>query len=70
MKKIPGTFTIVCYIILVAAVLTWFIPGGEYLRESQTVNGVTRSVVVDNSFHYVEPAPQTYSVLFACSRDS
>ncbi|MCM1531417.1 MAG: YfcC family protein [Bacteroides sp.] len=65
MKKIPSTFTIVCYIILVAAVLTWFIPGGEYLRESQTVNGVTRSVVVDDSFHYVEPAPQTYSVLFA-----
>lgn len=65
MKKIPGTFTIVCYIILAAAILTWIIPGGEYLRESQTVNGVTREVVVDDSFHYVEPAPQTYSVLFA-----
>lgn len=65
MKKIPGTFTIVCYIILVAAILTWIIPGGEYLRQTQTVNGVSKEVVVDNSFHYVEPAPQTFSVLFA-----
>lgn len=65
MKKIPGTFTIVCYLILAAAVLTWVIPGGEYLRQSQTIEGVKREVVADNSFHYVEPAPQTYSVLFA-----
>lgn len=65
MKKIPGTFTIVCYIILVAAVLTWIVPGGEYLRETTLVNGVEREIVLDNSFHYVEQNPQTYSVLFS-----
>ena len=42
MKKIPGTFTIVCYIILAAALLTWIVPGGEYLREARMVNGVER----------------------------
>lgn len=65
MKKIPGTFTIVCYIILVAAVLTWIVPGGEYLRETRLVNGVEREVVIDNSFHYVDQQPQTYSILFS-----
>lgn len=65
MKKIPGTFTIVCYIVLLAAVLTWFIPGGEYVRHTVEVDGTLREVVQDGSFHYVEPQPQTYSVLYA-----
>ena len=43
MKKIPGTFTIVCYIVLAAALLTWVIPGGEYLREVQVYEGVERA---------------------------
>lgn len=65
MKKIPGTFTIVCYIVLAAALLTWVIPGGEYLREVQVYEGVEREVAVEGSFHYVEPQPQTYSVFFS-----
>lgn len=65
MKKIPGTFTIVCYIVLAAALLTWVIPGGEYLREVQVYEGVAREVAVEGSFHYVEPEPQTYSVFFS-----
>lgn len=65
MKRIPGTFTIVCYIVLAAAVLTWIIPGGEYLRQTQIYQGVEREVVVDGSFRYVESRPQTYSVFFA-----
>ena len=65
MKKIPGTFTIVCYIILAAALLTWIVPGGEYLREARMVNGVEREMVVDGSFHYVDKSPQTFSVFFA-----
>lgn len=55
----------VCYLILAAAVLTWIIPGGEYLRETRLYDGVEREVVVDGSFRYVDPSPQTYSVLFA-----
>lgn len=65
MKKIPGTFTIVCYIVLAAAILTWFIPGGEYVRETRQVNGVERQIAVDGSFHFVEREPQTYSVLYS-----
>lgn len=65
MKKIPGTFAIVCYIVLIAAILTWFIPGGEYVRHTVEVDGTLREVVQDGSFHYVAPQPQTYSVLYA-----
>ena len=59
--KIPHTFTIVFALIVLAAVMTWFIPAGEFLRE--TVNG--REVVVSDSFHYVDRAPQTWQVFSA-----
>lgn len=46
---------------MLAAVLTWIIPAGEFLR--QIVNG--REVVVDGSFHYVDHAPQTWQIFSA-----
>ncbi len=66
--KIPHTFTIVFFILLAAAVLTWIIPGGEYVRQTQDVNGVERSIVVPDSYHPVERAPQTWQVLSAFFR--
>lgn len=67
MKKIPHTFTIVFSLILLAAVCTWIIPGGEYVREEVTVVNAdggtsTRDVVKSGSFHYVDSAPQTWQV--------
>ena len=61
MKKIPHTFTIVFALIVIAAVLTWFVPAGEFLREN--VDG--REVVVNGSFHYVDRAPQTWQIFSA-----
>ena len=61
MKKIPHTFTIVFALIVLAALLTWIVPAGEFLRE--TVDG--REVVVNNSFHYVDRAPQTWQIFSA-----
>ena len=61
MKRIPHTFSIVFALIVLSAILTWFIPAGEFLRE--TVDG--REVVVSNSFHYVDRAPQTWQVFTA-----
>ena len=61
MKKIPHTFVIVFALIVLAAVMTWFIPAGEFLR--QTVDG--REVVVNGSFHYVDRAPQTWQIFSA-----
>jgi uncharacterized ion transporter superfamily protein YfcC len=65
MKKIPHTFTLVFLLLLVAAALTWIIPGGEYRREVQEVNGVSRTVVVSGSYHQVESRPQTWQALSA-----
>ena len=61
MKRIPHTFTIVFALIVLAAVLTWIVPAGEFTR--QVVEG--REVVVSDSFHYVDPAPQTWQVFSA-----
>lgn len=67
MKKIPHTFTIVFALILLAAVCTWFVPAGEFVRESVTITTAdggtsTREVVQSGSFHYVDSQPQTWQV--------
>ncbi|MCF6169919.1 MAG: AbgT family transporter [Bacteroidales bacterium] len=64
-KKIPHTYVIIFSIIILAAVMTWFIPGGEYHRHSQLVNGVERTVIDKGSFHFVDNQPQTWQVFAA-----
>lgn len=61
-KKIPHTYTIIASIILLCAVLSWIIPAGEYSRHTVEVNGSTRTVIIDNSYHAVESSPQTWQV--------
>jgi len=64
-KKIPHTYVIIFYVIVIAAVLTWIIPGGEYNRETKMVNGVERTVIDKDSFHYIERNVQTWHVFSA-----
>ena len=49
-------------LIVFCAVLTWFIPGGEFERETLVVNGVERSVIKADSFHYIESEKQTWQI--------
>ena len=63
--SIPHNLVIVFSIIIIAAVLTWIIPGGKYDRHTVSVNGVERSVIVNNSFHYVDSQPQTWQIFSA-----
>ena len=63
--KIPHTFTIVFSIIVVCAVLTWIIPGGEFERQTVMVDGHARNVVVGDSYHHVQNQPQTWQVFTA-----
>ncbi|MBN1119006.1 MAG: YfcC family protein [Bacteroidales bacterium] len=54
-KKVPNTFIIISILILVSSVLTWVIPGGEY-------------VFGDNSspvFYKVESSPQNWQIFTA-----
>ena len=65
LKKIPHTYVIVFSIIVLSAMLTWFIPGGAFDRQTVTVNGIDRNVVVPGSFHYVDRNPQTWQIFSA-----
>jgi len=64
-RQIPHTYVIIFSIIIIAAVLTWIIPGGEFDRETKIVNGIERTIIVDNSFHQVEKSPQTWQIFAA-----
>lgn len=63
--KIPHTFTIVFIIVIICAILTWIIPGGEFVRETVSIDGVERSVVVADSYEIVEHTPQTWQIFTA-----
>ena len=53
--KVPNTYVIIAVIIAVCAVLTWFIPGGQYVK---TDDGTL-------SYKAVDSVPQTWQVLSA-----
>ena len=65
LKKVPHTYVIVFSILVLAAITTWIVPGGEYERHTVVVEGSSRNVIIDNSFHYVENQPQTWQVFSA-----
>lgn len=65
LKKIPHTYVIVFYLILLSAAMTWFIPGGAFERETVLVNGIEREIIKNDSFHYTESNPQTWQVFSA-----
>lgn len=61
-REFPHTYVIIFSIIVLAAILTWIVPGGEFNREVVNVNGIDRSVVVPGSFHEVDSQPQSWQV--------
>src|SRR4030065_1618730 len=65
LKKMPHTYVIVVSIIILSAMLTWFIPGGAFDRQIVTVNCIDRNVVIPGSFHYVDRNPQTWQIFSA-----
>ncbi len=65
LKKVPDVFVIVFSLIVLAAVLTWVLPGGAYERADEKVGDTTREVVVDGSFQYTESNPQLFQVFTA-----
>ena len=64
-RKIPHTYVIVFSIVALCAVLTWVVPGGAFERETVSVNGIDRSVVIPGSFHYTDKNPQTWQLFSA-----
>jgi len=64
-KKVPHTYVIIFFILIIAAVTTWIVPGGEYDRQVVTVEGAQRSIIVEGSFHQVKNNPQTWQIFAA-----
>ncbi len=74
-KKIPHTYVIVFYIIIIAAVATWIVPGGRYVKHINPETGkeevVYEDIVIDGKivsepkFEYIESNPQTWQVFAA-----
>lgn len=61
-REFPHTYVIIFALIVIAAVATWIVPGGEFDREMKSINGINRSVIVPGSFHTVENSPQTWQI--------
>lgn len=58
-RQIPHTYVIIFYIILFCAVLTWIIPGGQYV---ENINATGEKTVV---YQAVDHVPQTWEVFSA-----
>ena len=52
--KVPHTLVIIFSIIILMAIATYIVPGGSYDRVIADVNGQSKTVVLNGSFHYVE----------------
>jgi uncharacterized ion transporter superfamily protein YfcC len=61
-KKIPHTYAIVFYVILIAAITTWFIPGGEYHEQTVVKDGESSQQMV---FERTENHPQSWQIFAA-----
>lgn len=64
-KKIPHTYVIIFFAIVISALLTWIIPGGEFDRQTVEVNGVSRTIIEKGSFHYVPSEQQSWQIFSA-----
>jgi len=58
-RKLPHTFVIIFYLLLIAAVMTWIIPGGKYSQEISNAHGIQEKQLV---FHYTENINQWWQV--------
>ncbi|MCD8193279.1 MAG: AbgT family transporter [Tannerellaceae bacterium] len=58
-RKIPHTYVIIFYIIVFCALLTWFIPGGEYVEQ---VNATGEKTMI---YQPAESVPQTWQIFSA-----
>lgn len=60
--KVPHTYVIIFCIILLAAIATYIIPAGEFVREVDLNTG--RTIVVSDSYHTVEQNPVSFLDIF------
>lgn len=64
-KKVPHTYVIIFFILIVAAITTWIVPGGEYERQVVAVDGAQQTIIVEGSYHKADNNPQTWQIFAA-----
>ncbi len=74
-KKIPHTYVIIFYIVIIAAIATWIVPGGQYVKKLNNETGKKEVVyekvningedVLQPKFEYVEKNVQTWQIFAA-----
>ncbi len=64
-SKIPHTYVIVFLIIILAAIFTWFVPGGHFERKTIETSGGPQQVIDASTFRYLDNQPQTWQILSA-----
>lgn len=60
--NVPHTYVIVFAFIILAAIATWIVPGGEYQQTTEIING---QEVVQQVFQPVEHVPQSWQIFSA-----
>lgn len=64
--KIPHTFVIIFSLIILAAIASWFVTGGEYTRTQKVLtDGSTKNIIIPESYHSVDNQPQTWQIFSA-----
>ncbi len=63
-KKVPHTYVIIFFIIVIAAIFTWITPGGEYVEVQKMVDGVEITEVVFQEVEHEAQSWQIFSALF------
>ena len=56
-KKVPHTFVIVFFIIVIAAMMTWFVSPGYYVKENIVENGIEKNEL---NFYYQDQLPEQF----------
>ena len=52
--KMPDTWIVVFIMVVIVAILSWIIPAGSYDYVQKEINGSTRNLAIEGSFHYLE----------------
>ena len=52
--EMPDTWIVVFLMVVIAAILSWVIPAGSYDYVQKEINGSTRNLAIEGSFHYLE----------------
>jgi len=65
-RKIPHTFVIIFALIIIAAVASWFVEGGEFTRTQKILpDGTSKTIIEPDSYQIVENQPQTWQIFSA-----